>query len=302
LSSYLPEDERIVTIEDAAELHLQQSHVVRMETRPPNIEGAGAIHIRQLVVNALRMRPDRIILGEVRAEEALDMLQAMNTGHDGSLTTIHANAPRDGLGRLEVMVGMANANMGVRSIRQQIAAAVQLFVQTSRFSDGTRRVTHITEVIGMEQDTILLQDIFLFEKTGINASGKVTGRFRPTGVRPRFYERPASIRDHPAHADLSDRSGGQLITACANYGGQERLDTCGQAHSLERLQQAWDVRTDRAPAIQEEAELDRDHAERKLALKQRGPPRRGGQYGGCEPPQPTFFPAGSGHIVTANGR
>jgi pilus assembly protein CpaF len=189
LSSYIPEDERIVTIEDAAELRLQQAHVVRMETRPANVEGTGAIHIRQLVVNALRMRPDRIIVGEVRAEEALDMLQAMNTGHDGSLTTIHANSPRDGLGRLEVMVGMANANMGVRSIRQQIAAAVQLFVQTSRFSDGTRRVTHITEVVGMEQDMIVLQDVFLFEKTGINESGKVTGRFRATGVRPRFYER-----------------------------------------------------------------------------------------------------------------
>jgi pilus assembly protein CpaF len=189
LSSYIPEDERIVTIEDAAELRLQQTHVARMETRPPNVEGMGAIHIRQLVINALRMRPDRIIVGEVRAEEALDMLQAMNTGHDGSLTTIHANTPRDGLGRLEVMVGMANANMGVRSIRQQIAAAVDLFVQTSRFSDGTRRITHITEVVGMEQDVISLQDVFLFEKTGIAESGKVSGRFRATGVRPKFYER-----------------------------------------------------------------------------------------------------------------
>jgi pilus assembly protein CpaF len=189
LSSYIPEDERIVTIEDAAELRLQQTHVARMETRPPNVEGVGAIHIRQLVINALRMRPDRIIVGEVRAEEALDMLQAMNTGHDGSLTTIHANNPRDGLGRLEVMVGMANANMGVRSIRQQIASAVDLFVQTSRFSDGTRRITHITEVTGMEQDTISLQDIFLFEKTGIGESGRVVGRFRALGVRPKFCER-----------------------------------------------------------------------------------------------------------------
>ncbi len=189
LSSYIPEDERIVTIEDAAELRLQQTHVARLETRPANVEGTGAIHIRQLVINALRMRPDRIIVGEVRAEEALDMLQAMNTGHDGSLTTIHANTPRDGLGRLEVMVGMANANMGVRSIRQQIASAVDLFVQTSRFSDGTRRITHITEVIGMEQDIITLQDIFLFEKTGITESGKVVGRFRATGIRPKFYER-----------------------------------------------------------------------------------------------------------------
>jgi pilus assembly protein CpaF len=189
LSSYIPEDERIVTIEDAAELRLQQTHVARMETRPANVEGVGAIHIRQLVINALRMRPDRIIVGEVRSEEALDMLQAMNTGHDGSLTTIHANTPRDGLGRLEVMVGMANANMGIRSVRQQISSAVNLFVQTSRFSDGTRRITHITEVCGMEQDMITLQDIFLFEKTGILESGKVVGRFRATGVRPKFWER-----------------------------------------------------------------------------------------------------------------
>ena len=189
LSSYIPEDERIVTIEDAAELRLQQTHVARMETRPANVEGTGAIHIRQLVINALRMRPDRIIVGEVRAEEALDMLQAMNTGHDGSLTTIHANTPRDGLGRLEVMVGMANSNMGVRSIRQQVASAVNLFVQVARFSDGSRRVTHITEVVGMEQDMITLQDIFLFEKTGIVESGRVLGRFRATGIRPRFCER-----------------------------------------------------------------------------------------------------------------
>ena len=189
LSSYIPEDERIVTIEDAAELRLQQTHVARMETRPANVEGTGAIHIRQLVINALSMRPDRIIVGEVRAEEALDMLQAMNTGHDGSLTTIHANTPRDGLGRLEVMVGMANSNMGVRSIRQQVASAVNLFVQVARFSDGSRRVTHITEVVGMEQDMITLQDIFLFEKTGIVESGRVLGRFRATGIRPRFCER-----------------------------------------------------------------------------------------------------------------
>src|SRR6266516_1311824 len=172
LSSYIPEDERIVTIEDAAELRLQQTHVARMETRPPNVDGTGAIHIRQLVINALRMRPDRIIVGEVRSEEALDMLQAMNTAHDGSLTTIHANTPRDGLGRLEVMVGMANSNRGIRSIRQHIASAVNLFVQTSRFSDGTRRVTHITEVVGMEQDVITLGDVFLFEKTGLKENGK----------------------------------------------------------------------------------------------------------------------------------
>src|SRR5512146_157490 len=189
LSSYIPEDERIVTIEDAAELRLQQTHVARMETRPANVEGVGAIHIRQLVINALRMRPDRIIVGEVRAEEALDMLQAMNTGHDGSLTTIHANTPRDAVGRLEVMVGMANANMGVRSIRQQVASAVDLFVQVARFSDGSRRVTHLTEVVGMEGDMVTLQDIFLFEKTGLGENGRVTGRFRATGIRPKFYDR-----------------------------------------------------------------------------------------------------------------
>ena len=189
LSAYIPEDERIVTIEDAAELRLRQTHVARMETRPANVEGHGAIHIRQLVVNALRMRPDRIIVGEVRSDEALDMLQAMNTGHDGSLTTIHANTPRDSLGRLEVMVGMANANMGIRSVRQQIASAVNLFVQVARFSDGSRRITHITEVVGMEQDIITLQDVFLFEKTGITENGKVLGRFRATGIRPKFYER-----------------------------------------------------------------------------------------------------------------
>jgi pilus assembly protein CpaF len=189
VSSYIPQDERIVTIEDAAELRLQQAHVARLETRPANVEGTGAIHIRQLVINALRMRPDRIIVGEVRGEEALDMLQAMNTGHDGSLTTLHANTPRDGLGRLEVMVGMSNSHMGIRSIRSQIASAVDLFIQTSRFSDGTRRITHITEVVGMEQDIITLQDIFLFEKTGINEAGKILGRFRATGIRPKFYDR-----------------------------------------------------------------------------------------------------------------
>ncbi|MFB3826738.1 MAG: CpaF family protein [Bryobacteraceae bacterium] len=189
LSGYIPEDERIVTIEDAAELRLQQTHVARMETRPPNVEGHGAIHIRQLVINALRMRPDRVIVGEVRAEEALDMLQAMNTGHDGSLTTIHANSPRDAVGRLEVMVGMANSNMGVRAIRQQVASAVDLFVQVARFSDGSRRITHITEVVGMEGEMVTIQDIFVFDKTGVGEDGKVKGRFRATGIRPKCYER-----------------------------------------------------------------------------------------------------------------
>ncbi|MBV9503679.1 MAG: CpaF family protein [Acidobacteriia bacterium] len=188
LSSFIPETERIVTIEDAAELRLQQTHTARMETRPPNMEGAGAIKIRHLVINALRMRPDRIIVGEVRGEEALDMMQAMNTGHDGSLTTIHANSPRDGLSRLEVMMGMANASMSVHSIRQQICSAVDLFVHVSRFSDGSRRITHITECVGIEVDTVTTQDIFLFEKQGVLQNGRVVGRFRATGIRPKFYE------------------------------------------------------------------------------------------------------------------
>jgi pilus assembly protein CpaF len=201
LSGYVPENERIVTIEDAAELQLRQTHVARMETRPPNIEGHGAIKIRQLVINALRMRPDRIIVGEVRGEEALDMLQAMNTGHDGSLTTIHANSPRDSIARLETMVTMANANIGIRAIRQQVSSAIDLIIQVSRFSDGTRRVTHMTECVGMEGDQVTTQDIFVFEKTGVTEDGRVTGRFRPTGIRPKFYDRlraagiqlPASI-------------------------------------------------------------------------------------------------------------
>jgi len=201
LSGYIPEDERIVTIEDAAELQMRQTHVARMETRPPNIEGQGAIKIRNLVINALRMRPDRIIVGEVRGEEALDMLQAMNTGHDGSLTTIHANSPRDAIGRLEVMVGMANANMGMRAIRQQVASAIDLFVQIARLSDGGRRITYLTECVGMEGDQVTTQDIFVFERTGLGEKGQVRGRFRATGIRPKFYERlvasgiqlPASI-------------------------------------------------------------------------------------------------------------
>ena len=192
LSGYIPNSDRIVTIEDAAELQLKQEHVVRLETRPPNIEGTGAIRIRELVINALRMRPDRIIVGEVRGEEALDMLQAMNTGHDGSLTTVHANSPRDAVGRLEVMVGMANANMGVRSIRQQVASAVDLFVQVSRFSDGTRKVTHVTEVTGMEGELVTLQDLFVFEKKGLTEKGQVRGCFRATGIRPKFHERLAA--------------------------------------------------------------------------------------------------------------
>jgi len=163
--------------------------VARLEARPSNIEGQGAIRIRQLVINALRMRPDRIIVGEVRGEEALDMLQAMNTGHDGSLTTIHANTPRDAVSRLEVMVGMANANMPLRAVRQQISSAINLFVQIARQADGTRRVTHITECVGMEGDLVTMQDIFVFERTGTGQDGRVVGRFRPTGIRPRFSDR-----------------------------------------------------------------------------------------------------------------
>ena len=189
LSAFIDPAERIITIEDSAELQLQQPHVGRLETRPANIEGAGEISQRELVKNALRMRPDRIIVGEVRGEEALDMMQAMNTGHDGSLTTIHSNSPRDGLSRLEVMMGMANASMSVSSIRQQIVSAVDLIVHVARFSDGARRVTHITECVGMEGDTIVSQDIFLFEKKGILSNGRVTGQFRATGIRPKFYEK-----------------------------------------------------------------------------------------------------------------
>ncbi len=189
LSGFISPNERIVTIEDAAELQLRQPHVARLETRPANIEGKGAILQRHLLINALRMRPDRIVVGEVRGEEALDMLQAMNTGHDGSLTTVHSNSPRDAISRLEVMVSMSNANISVRSIRQQVASAVDLFVQISRMSDGSRRVTHITECVGMEGDLVTTQDIFLFERSGISKDGRVTGRFHGTGVRPKFSER-----------------------------------------------------------------------------------------------------------------
>ncbi len=189
LSGFIPAHERIVTIEDAAELQLRQTHVARLETRPANIEGKGAIVQRHLLINALRMRPDRIIVGEVRGEEALDMLQAMNTGHDGSLTTIHANSPRDAISRMEVMIGMASSNLNVRSIRQQVASAVDLFIQNSRLADGTRKVTYITECLGMEGDLVTTQDIFVFERTGLSSEGRVQGRFKPTGVRPKFSDR-----------------------------------------------------------------------------------------------------------------
>ena len=189
LSGFIPTTERIVTIEDAAELQLRQPHVARLETRPPNIEGQGAVLQRQLLVNTLRMRPDRIIVGEVRGDEALDMLQAMNTGHDGSLTTIHANSPRDAISRLEVMISMASSNLSMRAVRHQIASAIDVFIQCVRLSDGTRRVSHITECVGMEGDQVTTQDVFTFEKTGVSTEGRVTGRFRATGIRPKFSEK-----------------------------------------------------------------------------------------------------------------
>ncbi|HZH30128.1 MAG TPA: CpaF family protein [Pyrinomonadaceae bacterium] len=189
LSAYIPEEQRIVTIEDSAELQLQQPHVVRLETRPPNIEGRGEVTQRDLVKNALRMRPDRVVIGEVRGGEAIDMLQAMNTGHDGSLTTVHANTPRDALARLETMIQMTGMKLSERAMRQQIASALNLVIQAARLSDGTRRVVSISEITGMEGDTITMQEIFQFERKGIDKDGNVVGRFRPTGVRPRFAER-----------------------------------------------------------------------------------------------------------------
>jgi pilus assembly protein CpaF len=187
LSSFIPDDERIITMENAAELQLRQDHVVTLESRPPNIEGKGEISIRQLVTNALRMRPDRIVVGEVRSEEALDMLQAMNTGHDGSLTTAHSNSPRDTLSRLETMCLMSGMDLPLRAIREQVASAINLVVHQERIRDGTRRITAITEVQGMEGDVIVLQDIFIFESLGVE-DGKVMGELRPTGVRPKFME------------------------------------------------------------------------------------------------------------------
>jgi pilus assembly protein CpaF len=196
LSAFIPDDERVVTIEDAAELKLRQRHVVRLETRPANIEGKGEVRQRQLMSNALRMRPDRIIVGEVRGEEALDMLQAMNTGHDGSLTTIHANSTRDALYRLDTMVAMANLNLPERAVRQQIASAVNLIIQAMRLSDGSRRVTAISEITGMEGDVIVMQDLFLFERTGISPERKVIGRFRATGIRPKCSDKLAAAGIH----------------------------------------------------------------------------------------------------------
>jgi pilus assembly protein CpaF len=192
LSGYIPNSDRIVTIEDAAELQMKQEHVVRLETRPPNIEGKGAVRQRQLVINSLRMRPDRIVVGEVRGEEAFDMLQAMNTGHEGSLTTVHANTPRDALARIENMCSMANLNIPERAMRHQIAAAIHAVVQVSRLSDGTRKVITISEVTGMEGDVICMQDIFVFDRVGIDEAGKVRGTFRASGIRPKFADRLAT--------------------------------------------------------------------------------------------------------------
>jgi len=207
LSGYISNRERIVTIEDSAELQLKQRHCVRLETRPPNIEGQGAIMQRQLVINSLRMRPDRIIVGEVRGEEALDMLQAMNTGHDGSMTTVHANSPRDAIARMETMALMANLHLPEQAVRRQIASAIQLIVQIARFNDGSRRVTHVTEISGIEDDIVSLQDIFVFDKQGISSAGRVLGTFAATGVRPNFSDRlhasgvkvPASWFEHSQH-------------------------------------------------------------------------------------------------------
>ena len=191
LSGYIPNSDRIVTIEDAAELQLKQEHVVRLETRPPNIEGKGAVRQRQLVINSLRMRPDRIVVGEVRGEEAFDMLQAMNTGHEGSLTTVHANTQRDAMARLESMFSMANLNIPERAVRQQLVSAIHAVVQIARLSDGTRKVMTISEVVGMESDVILMQDIFSFERVGIDETGKVRGIFKATGIRPKFADKLA---------------------------------------------------------------------------------------------------------------
>ena len=207
LSGYISDKERIVTIEDSAELIMKQRHVVRLECRPANVEGTGAVKQRQLVINSLRMRPDRIVIGEVRGEEALDMLQAMNTGHDGSLTTIHANSPRDAISRMETMALMANLNLPEKAVRRQIASAVAIVIQVARMNDGTRRVTYLSEITGMEEDTVSMQDVFVFEKHGISPEGRVLGSFSATGIRPKFADRlvasgiavPATLFDHSMH-------------------------------------------------------------------------------------------------------
>jgi pilus assembly protein CpaF len=199
LSSFIPDDERIITIEDAAELKLQQPHVVRLEARPPNIEGKGNVAIRDLVRNALRMRPDRIVVGEVRGAEALDMLQAMNTGHDGSISTVHSNSPRDSLARLETITMMAGMDLSSRSIREQVASAIQLIVHQQRLKDGSRRFTHVTEIAGMEGEVITLQDIFVFDfGAGVDDNGRFRGRLKSTGLRPRFIDK---LTERGIHVD-----------------------------------------------------------------------------------------------------
>jgi pilus assembly protein CpaF len=209
LSSFLPDDERIVTIEDSAELRLQQPHVVRLEYRPPNIEGRGEVTIRDLVRNSLRMRPDRIVVGEVRGAEALDMMQAMNTGHDGSISTVHSNSPRDALSRVETMMLMAGMDLGIRAIREQVASALHLIVHQARMKDGVRRITHVSEVAGMEGDIITLQDLFLFDySAGIDEEGKFRGDLKATGIRPRFVERLAD-QGVPLAADVFAPGGGR---------------------------------------------------------------------------------------------
>jgi pilus assembly protein CpaF len=193
LSGYISAKERIVTIEDSAELQLKQRHVVRLECRPANAEGKGGIQPRQLVINSLRMRPNRIVVGEVRGEEALDMLQAMNTGHDGSMTTVHANTPRDALARIETMAMMANLNLPEKAIRKQIVSAISLILQIARLNDGTRRLTHVTEITGMESDVVSMQDLFVFENQGVSADGRVLGTFKSTGIRPKFAEKLKAV-------------------------------------------------------------------------------------------------------------
>jgi pilus assembly protein CpaF len=205
LSSFISERERIVTIEDSAELQLRQDHVVRLETRPPNVEGKGAIRQRELVINALRMRPDRVVLGEIRGEETMDMLQAMNTGHDGSLTTLHSNTPRDALARLETMAMMGDVKIGERAIRAQIAAAVHIIIQASRMSDGSRRITHISEITGSQGDVVSMQDIFLFEKKGLGPNGKVKGRFYATGIVPKCVDKLVAA-GVPVQVGMGDHS------------------------------------------------------------------------------------------------
>lgn len=203
LSGFIPDFERVVTIEDAAELQLKQEHIVRLETRPPNIEGKGAVRQRQLVINSLRMRPDRIIVGEVRGEEAFDMLQAMNTGHEGSLTTVHANSPRDALARLESMFSMANLNIPERAIRQQIASAIHVVVQIARLTDGSRKVVSISEITGMEGESIWMQEIFVFDRAGIDSDGRVRGVFRATGAQSRYADR-LTTAGHALKPELFD--------------------------------------------------------------------------------------------------